>query len=205
VTQAAVPAVPADSFRAVLDTVFAAPKYDWVPRADLLAWLMEQFAKVGAWFSRLETTQPIAYWGLVFLLVAILVAILVHAGSIMVGAMRYSSAPEAREARAAALRKDGAWYRAEAARLAAAGRYADAVRAHFDAVILDLDGMGGVRWHPSKTPREYAREARLGGEDRHRLVGLVDGVYAFSYAGAPCGPAEWEAWRAAAAGGWHVD
>jgi hypothetical protein len=202
VTQAA---LPADSLRAVLDTVFAAPKYDWVPRADALAWLIEQFRRIGEWFARLETSQPLAYWGLVFLLVAILVAILVHAGFIMAGAMRYSSAPEAREVRRAALRKDGAWYRAEAARLADAGRYAEAVRAQFDAVVLDLDGVGGVRWHPSKTPREYAREAKLSAGERHRLGTLVDGVYSFSYAGTPCGRSEWEEWRASAAGGWRVD
>jgi hypothetical protein len=197
-------AAPADSLRAVLDTVFAAPKYDWVPRTDALAWLMAQFRKVGAWFAQLEISHPVAFWGLVFLLVAILVAILVHAGFIMAGAMRYASVPEAREPRASAIRRDGAWHRAHAARLAEAGRYAEAVRAQFEAVVLDLDGVGGVRWHPSKTPREYAREAKLALEERHRLTGLVDDVYAFSYAGAPCGRAEWDAWRATAAGGWHV-
>jgi hypothetical protein len=202
VTQAA---APSDTLRAVLDTVFAAPKYDWVPRTDALAWLMAQFRKVGAWFAQLELSHPVAYWGLVFLLVAILVAVLVHAGYIMVGAMRYASAPEARAARAVAVRRDGAWHRAEAARLAEAGRYAEAVRAHFEALVLDLDGIGGVRWHPSKTPREYAREAKLAPDGRQRLAGLVDGVYAFSYAGAHCGRAEWDAWRAAAGGAWRVD
>jgi hypothetical protein len=198
-------AVPPDTLRAVLDTVFAAPKYDWVPRSDPLGWLLAQFRRVGEWFGQLELAQPLVYWGLVFLLVAILVAILVHAGYVMAGAMRYASTPEAREVRAATFRKDGPWYRAEAARLAGAGRYPDAVRALFDAVILELDARKVVRWHPSKTPREYAREARLRLDDRSRLTGLVDGVYAYSFAGTPCSAAEWEAWRTAAAGEWHVD
>jgi hypothetical protein len=198
-------AVPADSLRAVLDTVFAAPKYEWVPRADTFGWLAELFRKVGEWFAQLELSQPFIYWALIFLLVAILVAILVHAGFIMAGAMRYSSAPEARETRIAAARRDAAWYRTAAQQAAGEGRYPEAVRAWFDGLVLELDQRGALRWHPSKTPREYAREAKLAVDERHRLAGLVDGVYAFSYAGIPCGRAEWEAWRDAAAGGWRVD
>jgi hypothetical protein len=191
--------------RAALDSVFAAPKYDWVRRSDLLAWVAGIFRRILDRFAALETSNPVLFWILVWLLVALLVGVLVHAGYLLVRAARYASAPEAREVPVTAVRRDAAWYRSAAQRAAAAGHYPEAVRAWFDGVVLELDERGALRWHPSKTPREYAREAKLAGDDRARLAGLVDGVYAFSYAGVPCGQDEWEAWRAAAAGGWRVD
>lgn len=191
--------------RAALDTVFAAPKYDWVQRSDLFAWVAELFRRVLDWFAALEVTNPVAFWSMVGLLVAVLVGVVVHAVYLMARAARYASAPEARESRVRAVRRDAAWYRAAAQRAAGSGHFAEAVRAWFDGLVLELDERGALRWHPSKTPREYAREAKLDGDGRHRFAGLVDGVYAFSYAGDPCGREEWEAWRASAAGAWRVE
>lgn len=198
-------ALATDSLRTVLSTVFAAPKYAWVPRVEPGRWLWDQVRRLIERFAGLETTAPLLFWTVVGLLVAVLVAIVVHAGYIMVGAMRYASARDAHERPATAERRDGGWHRDRAARLAAEGRYPDAVRALFEGMVLDLDASGALRWHPSKTPREYAREARLDVEDRARLRALVDGVYAYSFAGLPCGPAEWEGWRQLAGGRWHVE
>jgi hypothetical protein len=194
----------ADPLRPVLDSVFAAPKYQWVTPRDPLAWIKWVIEHVVRWLAGLEGAAPVAYWAIVALLVAVLVAVLVHGGTIFVTAMRYASVPEARELRPSAVRRDARWYEAQADAFARDGRYADAVRSLFDGLVLELDGQGALRWHPSKTPREYAREARLGGEGRARLSRLVDGVYDYSFAKAPCGALEWEAWRGAAAGRWDV-
>lgn len=192
--------VPADSIGAVLDSVFAASKYDWVPRPHPWRWAGEQFLRLLQWFRDLEGTHPLAYWGVVAIAVVMLVAILVHAGWLMVRTIRYSAPPDALEAVHRAERRDGAWYRAQGARLAAADRFAEAMRAHFEGVVLDLAAAGQVRWHPSKTPREYAREAKLTADERARLTSLVDGVYAASFAGTTFTTADWERWRAAAGG-----
>jgi len=72
------------------------------------------------------------------------------------------------------------------------------MRAYFEGMILDLAAGGQVQWHPSKTPREYAREGKLSPADRERMRGIVDGVYDASFAGSTVGAAEWERWRLAA-------
>lgn len=192
------PQIPADTLRRALDSVFAAPKYQWVARTHPWTWLTEQFRRLVLWFVWLQSAHPTAYWSIVALAVVTLVAILVHAGWLMARTMRHATPPDARSAQVAAERRTGAWYRAEAARLAGGGRFPEAMRAYFEGMILDLAAAGRVQWHPSKTPREYVREGKLTPADRERLRTIVDGVYDASFAGAAVGPAEWEAWRHAA-------
>jgi len=197
--------LPGDPLRPVLDSVFAASKYQWVTPRDPLAWIRWLIDHLVGWLTGLATSAPELYWTLVALLVIVLVAILVHGAAIFVTAMRYASTPEASEPRPSVARRDARWFQVQADHFAQEGRYADAVRALFEAIVLELDGQGALRWHPSKTPREYAREVKLGGDARARLSSLVDGVYAYSFAKAPCGAREWEAWRGAATGRWNVD
>lgn len=196
--------VAADSLRAVLDTVFAAPKYTWVSRMHPAAWLWEQFLRLMEWFESLRLNAPAVYWSITAAAVIVLVVILVHAGWLMARTIRYSSAPDARLDPLAATRRDGGWYRKEATRLARSGRFPEAMRAWFEGIILDLSVAGVVRWHPSKTPREYVREAKLPPEVRDRLAGLVDGLYAASFAGHQVGDQEWREWRERATGGWRA-
>lgn len=199
-----IPQAPADSLQGVLDAVFAAPKYQWVARPHPWRWLAEQFMKLVRWFEELRLGAPAIYWAVVSLAVIALVAVLVHAGWLMLRTIRASTAPDAAASGVRAERRDAAWYRARGSRLAGEGRYAEAMRAHFEATALELAAAGLVRWHPSKTPREYAREAKLDGEARARLGALVDGVYAASFEGRSFGPTEYEAWRAmTVAGGRH--
>ena len=47
-------------------------------------------------------------------------------------------------------------------RAAAEGRLAEALQLAFVALALTLEGQGSLQYHPSKTPAECAREARLG-------------------------------------------
>jgi hypothetical protein len=65
--------------------------------------------------------------------------------------------------------------RAEA--LARQGRYTEALAYRFVALVLDLDRQKLVTFHPSKTPAEYVREARLGESGRATLAGLVSRLY----------------------------
>jgi hypothetical protein len=194
---------PADSLRPVLDSVFSAPEYAWVTRVHPLQWLRDRFFELVAWFEALRLSAPLAYWAIVAVAVTLLVAILVHGGWLMARSMRSATPPDAREGSIRAARRDGAWYREQAARAAGAGRYAEAMRAYFEGLILDLAAAGAVAWHPSKTPREYVREAKVSPAERGALAELVDQVYDASFAGAVWGRLEWEAWRARAAGGWR--
>jgi len=65
--------------------------------------------------------------------------------------------------------------RAEA--LARAGRYTEALAHRFLALLLELDRADALTFHPSKTPAEYVREARLGATGRATLAGLVSRLY----------------------------
>jgi hypothetical protein len=91
------------------------------------------------------------------------------------------------------------WFQRESARLASEGKYAEAVQADFLALVLALDAKELLRFHPSKTPAEYAEEAALAPETKAAFRALVHGVYGYAFARWPCGPSEYARWRAQAA------
>ncbi|MGQ0703625.1 MAG: DUF4129 domain-containing protein [Gemmatimonadales bacterium] len=187
--------VAQDSLRAVLDSVFADPAYQWVERADPLAVLRRWFSELSRWLFELRETHPLGFRLFMAGMVVLLVAILVHAAWVLVRTIR--PAPRDGEGAApVALRRSPAWYRAEADRLAGAGRFAEAMQADFLALVLVLEGVRRVRFHPAKTPREYAQEAELAPAARVRLADLVRTLYGYAFARWPCGPAEFAAWRA---------
>src|SRR5207245_9327861 len=81
---------------------------------------------------------------------------------------------------------NAAWHVARAEELARAGRYAEALAHRFLAAVLELDRIGALRFHASKTPAEYVGEARLDesgraspgrtvGERYRHLFGAVPG------------------------------
>jgi hypothetical protein len=155
--------------------------------------------------DRLQATNPLVFDLILWGSVALLVLVFVHVAWVFARTLRAASAVgEAASARRPAPRRDAAWYSREADRLAAAGRYAEALQAAMTGLALRLDASGAVRYHPSKTPSEYAREARLAPEDGQRLRALVRSLYRFAFAGAPCGEADYRRWRAETEGPWHV-
>lgn len=195
----------ADSLRAVLDSVFAAPAYQWTERPHPLGFLDEWWRALGEWLGRLEGNHPEVFHLLFWLLNLVLVGILLHGAWIMVRVVRAARAPASPAGEPAAPPPRGPdWYRREADRLAALGRYAEAMQHDFLALVLELDARQVVRFHPSKTPNEYAREARLPDEARGLLTELVREVYAVAFARRPCGPADYEAWRARLGGGYRA-
>jgi uncharacterized protein DUF4129 len=187
-----------DSLRAVLDSVFAAPEYHWVERRHPLAFVARWLEGLQRWLSALRDAHPLGFRLLLAGLVIVLVASLVHAGWILSQAIRVGEATRGPGA-PVAIRKDRAWYGAEADRLAASGQYREAMQAEFLALVLALESRALLRFAPSKTPAEYARDARLGPQARSDFRALVTALYGYAFARWPCGPEEFARWRAQAA------
>jgi hypothetical protein len=189
---------PADSLRAVLDSVFAAPEYLWVERPETWALLRRWIRAAQQWLLDVRATHPALFRLLLAAMVLLVVAIFLHAAWIFLHTVR-AAGRAGPEAAAPAPRRDRTWYRGEADRLAGLGRYAEAMQYDFLALVLALDAASLVRFHPSKTPGEYIREARLSPDARAQLRSLVRDLYGYVFARRACGPREFEAWRALAA------
>ncbi len=127
-------------------------------------------------------------------MVVVLVAILVHAGWVLIRTIR-PTLPAPDPAMPGARRRDRDWYRREAARLSAEGRYVEAMQADFLDLVLALDASRQVQYHPAKTPREYTREPALDPGRRDGLIDLVGSLYRYGFARRPCGPAEYAAFH----------
>ena len=196
-------ALQADSLRAILDSVFAAPAYRWVERPRPLRLAAEWWDALRGWLVAFESANPALFTAFVVALIVLLAAIILHAAWITLRTVRAAGRADAAFPITTAPRRDLAWYRAAADRAAGEGRYATALQLAFVALALSLDARGVVRFHPAKTPGDYAREAALAGEDRARLRALVAALYRYAFGGEPCGPEEYRRWRDAAAE-WHA-
>ena len=141
--------------QAVRDTVAAIARQDVYERSlGSTLWrriwdtLMRWFDAFLALFDDSETARYVTI-GLIVLLVALIVArvaiVVLTAGEEGTAAPRHMSA-RARDARA------------EAERLAAAGRFTEAAHALLAAILASLADRGQVRLHDSKTTGDYARE-----------------------------------------------
>jgi hypothetical protein len=184
-----------DSLRAVLDSVFAGPRYRWVESTDPLAFLGRWLAALRRWLVVLQDTHPALFNALPWILGALLAAIFAHAAWGFIRTVRAGGgAPGARTA-APADPRTPAWYRHEADRLAASGRFVEAMQLDFLGLVLELDRRRAVRFHPSKTPIEYATEAELPADRRQEFRELVGVLYSHAFARLPCGPAEFAEWR----------
>src|SRR5439155_16915477 len=67
-----------------------------------------------------------------------------------------------------------------------AGRYAEALAHRFVSLILELERRHALTFHPSKTPAEYVREARLDESGRASLADLVARLYRHLFGAVPC-------------------
>lgn len=190
---------PVDSLRAVLDSVFAAPEYRWVERPETYALLRRWLRIAQQWLLDMRETHPALFKLLLAGLVLLVIAIFLHAAWVFLQTVRGAGRAGPGALAPLPVRRDQAWYRGEADRLAGLGRYAEAMQYDFLALILALDAAALVRFHPSKTPGEYTREARLSPEGRNQLRALVRDLYGYVFARRACGPREFEAWRVQAA------
>ena len=194
-----------DSLRTVLDSVFASSAYAWRPEDETGAAIVRYWRRLLEWLASLQEANPLLFRLLVAGLVVVLLAVLGHAAWLLVRTVR-GAARSASDAAPAtpALRRNAAWYVAAGDRAAAEGRYAEALQLAFVGVALTLEERGLLRYHPSKTPAECSREARVAADDRRRLGSLVRTLYACAFGGAGCGAEEYAAWRELAAGEWHA-
>ncbi|HET8655435.1 MAG TPA: DUF4129 domain-containing protein [Longimicrobiaceae bacterium] len=146
--------------------VLGRPEFRTHEAAGPLAWLAERYhALQAAFFSlvarlfALKVTAPTLFWLVVACLALAAVAILAHlvhtAMDVRRGRPRRSRRDRA-EARAAA----GTDWAGEAERAAEAGRFREAALALYQAMLLHLEALGAVRYHPAKTPGDYRREVR---------------------------------------------
>ncbi|HZM27240.1 MAG TPA: hypothetical protein VFB89_07775, partial [Gemmatimonadales bacterium] len=132
--------LPTDSLRAVLDSVFAEPAYAWVDEPQPLAFVRDWWGRLADWITATRSLHPLLFQLLVFALAAVLVAILVHAGYVFQQTIKAAAGRESKTMlQSAQVRRDAAWYLAAADQAAAAGRYGDALRLAFEALILRLD------------------------------------------------------------------
>ena len=196
--------IPGDSLRAVLDSVFAAPAYRWAERPDPWRWLREWVQRIVDWLLTLRVEHPTGYKLVLAAAGIVFVAILAHAGYILWRTVRRTEdADDAVRAAKAAEVRDAEWHFRHADDAARAGRYREALRFIVAGVIVHLDELGVLKRRAGTTPAEYARAARLAGEDRERLTDLVRALYRHVYGGVPCGPEDYARWRGLAWGEWH--
>jgi hypothetical protein len=191
-------------FREVLDSVFASPLYRWVDEPEVRRLLREWWHRLGDWLIGLRAANPTAFRLLLLALLLSLLLILAHAVYVIWTTARSAgrtAEPAPREAREV---RDVDWYSHAADRAAAEGRLLDALQLAFVALALTLHGQRIVDYHASKTPAEYAREARLADADRERLGALVRTLYAHVFGGRPLGPEEYRRWREAGSPPWHA-
>ncbi len=186
-----------DSLRRVLDSVFAAPRYRWVPARDPFAVLRNGFERVLEWFAALARAHPVDYRLLVIALSVLLAAILVHIGWLLLRTMR-APTPAAAKPATLVVPHDREWFRREAGRLATHGRYDEAAQAEFVALVMALDARHLLTFHPSKTPGEYLREIRVPPAGRHRFSELVGDLYGYAFARRPIDARDFDDWRSRA-------
>ncbi|HET8834769.1 MAG TPA: DUF4129 domain-containing protein [Gemmatimonadales bacterium] len=203
------PAADGDStaaaLRAVLDRVFAAPAYRWAEEPPVLRLLREWWHRLTDWLEGLRLGNPFAFRLFVFALLIVLALVLAHGLWTVWRTVRGATSPEQADLGTVVREpRDAAWYYREADRAASQGRRAEALQLAFIGLALTLDGQGLLRYHSSKTPAEYVREARLAGPDRERLRALVGALYVHTFGARPLEADEYRRWRADIAQPWHA-
>lgn len=187
-------AIPADSLRQILDTVFTQTQYQWA-RPSPWAFLARWWRVLIEWLRSLEATQPWLYWVLFYLMLAVLAAIVLHAVIVLSRTLRAAHRQSESAPPPAARVRGAAWYRAEALRLAQAARYPEAMQHDFLGLVLELDERQLLRYHPSKTPGEYSSEVKLGEAGRATFRALVGALYRVAFARLPCDTDEFQRWH----------
>ncbi len=175
-----------DSVRLVLREVFSDRAYAWNEREHPLAFLGRWLRWLISQLGDLATHHPGAYYALLCALVVVLAAIMVHAGWIVWQSMRARRADEGTGPPAAGGVHDAAWHLAAFRRLAATGRYTEALAHRFMALVSELHGPATTPLDASRTPAEHARAVQLDPAGRAKMELLVDELYRRVFGGAPC-------------------
>lgn len=179
--------------------VFARPEYDWVQTVRPLSWLHDLWMRFRAWLDAFSTQHPMGARLLFWAALIALIALLAHIGLTVWRIYRVTvHRPGAEGGAPAPEPLDTRGHLAQAESLARAGRYTEALAHRFMALLLELDRADALTFHPSKTPAEYVREARLGAAGRATLAGLVSRLYHHVFGAEPLDESGYRAFGAAA-------
>ncbi|HYR30308.1 MAG TPA: DUF4129 domain-containing protein [Gemmatimonadales bacterium] len=183
-----------DSLARALRQVFARPEYHWTERRHPLQWLSHGWRSLVEWLDRLSSAHPLAIRVFWVVLVLVLVTLLAHL-SYTAWAVYRATVRRGGPATGggAPLLADARSHLARADALARAGRYAEALAYRFLAVVLELEHVKAVKFHPSKTPAEYVAEARLDDAGKGFLARLVATLYRHLFGAEPVDAAEYAA------------
>jgi hypothetical protein len=196
--------ISADSVRAVVGTVMSRAEFEWREVPAVLERLAEAWRWLMSWLGGLSQLHPVAYWLLIAGSLLVLIAIFAHVGWTLKRAFRRPERGGSPEEAPTVVPRDAGWHREEATRLREAGRLIESLAHYFMALLLELDRREVVRFHPSKTPREYIEEVELEPVGRAAFAELVARLYAHAFGGVVCTEAELDAFarRAEELGGW---
>jgi hypothetical protein len=167
--------------------VFSAPRYQWVERRHPLQWLSDLWTTFLDWVDRLNAGHPTLSWLMFGVAIVLLALLLTHIAYTVwrVYSITTRSADLVAHPAAGLELLDSRSHRTRAEALARAGRYQEALAHRFAALICDLGEAKAVTMHPSKTPAEYAREARLDDTGHGTLTALVGTLYVHLFGGEP--------------------
>ncbi len=178
--------LPADTLRAVLREVFASAAYQWEEQTDPFAFFTNFINRIVDWLDGVRELHPALYWLILGLMTGLLLAIVVHVCVLIWLALKPRAPTTDTTADVTSPRHDVHWHLEEWRRLRDAGRFRQALAHRFTALILELEQRKALTFHPSKTPREYAAEARLDEAGQSVLAALVSALYRHVFGGAQC-------------------
>lgn len=191
--------VQSDSLRTLIDSVLADPRYQVAATRDSWAPVRRLWLATVEAIESLQANNPVAYKLLVWSLIAVLAIIVGHAIWVAARTIRAGSArTPVRPREIVSEPRDAVWYANEAEKLASRGLYPEAMQADFLRLMLELDARNLTVFHPSKTPAEYVRDAKLSDVPRSELRELVRYLYACAFGSEPAGASAWESWKARA-------
>lgn len=184
--------------------ILADPRY--TPRKSLAQWLME---KLGNWEWPLGdegwALAPVAFWGIVVVCVATLLAILAHLVWTIAVYFLSGRSPAGlgrrRPADAGLIPRDASFEELVALRdrLAGEGRFREAIGVMLLVLVRWLDRQGLVEFHHSKTNGEYVGEFPRQHAGREAFAGFVNLCDGAVYSASPCSRQDYRRLEAAIA------
>lgn len=178
--------IPPDSVRAVLRDVFTSPVYEWSARRNPWEYVIAAWRAALDALDQLQNAHPVGFLALIFGLTFVGLLLLTHMAFVLVRALRPTPRPEEAPAGPLPEPRDAPWHLAEARRLAGRGDFRDAFAHRFLALVLQLELRRAVLVKPSKTPAEYASEARLAPAQRGVFRDLVTTLYGAVFGARSC-------------------
>ena len=183
-----------EAVRELADEILARPRYDEPPQSipdRVLEWFGEQLAKVVEALVGGGGGAVVA-WLVLLGAAAAVVLLLVRYGRITVPAAATDPQPEVM----VELTRTASAWRDEAERLEAAGRWREAVRCRYRALVADLVRRGTIPEQPGRTTGEHARD--VAAREPEAAVAFAAATELFEavwYGGAEAGPADAQRFR----------